>query len=192
MVFLKCISYCSTLKLEALPHPISAPSSAECVGSVCLHSKHVRYASATSDWEGMEQKCSQCIFNPFMVDWLLLEVYHTCPVRCSHAATHCSQMTMPILRFSLMDTYGSWNMLRPLNFLWTYLPKAPPKTNTHKHAIMMAQVFNRSTGFASELRFWRLHGGVTTGFVFCGYIFACLCVPMLSIRRSIRDSGYAS
>lgn len=58
---------------------------------------------------------------------------HTCPVRCSQATTHCSQMATPVLRFSLTDTNGSSKILRPLSFLCTYLPMAPPCTCTCKH-----------------------------------------------------------
>lgn len=59
------------------------------------------------------------------------DISHTCPVRCSQATTHCSQMETAVLMFSLTDTNGSSKMLRPLSFLCTYLPKAPPCAQTN-------------------------------------------------------------
>lgn len=77
---------------------------------------------------------------------LHLEFVCTCPVRCSQATTHCSQMAMPVLRFSLIETNGSTKIFRPLSFLWTYLPKAPPascipKQTAGKHNNHLLAVF---------------------------------------------------
>jgi len=59
-------------------------------------------------------------------------LFHTCPVRCSQAATHCSHTDTPILRFSLTETNGTSKILRPLSFLCTNLPRAPPGKQTNK------------------------------------------------------------
>lgn len=65
-----------------------------------------------------------------LCDYLVESV--TWPVRCSQATTHCSQMVMPVLRFSFTDRNDSVKIFRPLSFLCTYLPSSPPGICTHR------------------------------------------------------------